>query len=65
MVFNWILIGHVNTSEHVSNLSEYPTQGIKGPKVEDLSPGFERYLSMGKYLITSIDKLKPENMVEV
>ena len=36
-------------TEYVSNPSEYPTEGIKGPEVEDLSPGFEGYLSLGEF----------------
>ena len=52
-------------TEYVSNPSEYPNEGIEGPEVEDLSPKFEGYLSLGKFLKTSmktfgIEALKKE-----
>ena len=50
--------------EYVSHLFEYPTRGNEGPKVEDLSPGCEGYLSLGKSLKTGIKRSRFEIIVK-
>ena len=53
-----------NISKYISNPFDYPTRGIEGPKVEDLSPGFEGYLSLGKSLKVGIKRSWFESMVK-
>ena len=64
-MFFYLVIKPTYEPEYVSNPCEYPTQGIEGPKVEDLSPGFEGYLSLGKSLKTSIERSRFEIMFKV